>query len=102
MLELDRALTRKHHFHRAGVHAHAHDAITENPGTYGGTVILICWHHGKIPALAEAFGVSKSQLGNLDPWPGSIFDLLLQITWSGSQVNLAVQHQQLLFGDSVG
>lgn len=77
-------------------------AITENPGKYGGTVILICWHHGKIPALAEAFGVSKSQLGNLDPWPGSIFDVLLQITWSGSQVNLAVQHQQLLFGDSVG
>jgi hypothetical protein len=77
-------------------------AIMENPGTYAGKVILICWHHGKIPHLAKAFGVSKSQLGNLDPWPGTVFDILLQITWSGEQVNLAVQHQKLLFGDSVG
>jgi hypothetical protein len=77
-------------------------AIKRNPGTYANKVILICWHQRKIPKLAKAFGVSKSQLGKLECWPGTVFDIVLQITWSGKQVNLVVQHQQLLFGDSIG
>jgi len=40
--------------------------IEQHGGTYGGKVVLICWHHGTIPELTEAFGVPSSQL---PAWP---------------------------------
>jgi hypothetical protein len=37
---------------------------------YSGKVILICWHHATIPALAQALGAA-----NPPPWDGStVFD----------------------------
>jgi hypothetical protein len=73
--------------------------ILKTPATYGGKVILVCWHHGTIPQLTEAFGVPASQLP-FKKWPGTVFDLLFYITWTSNQANLVVDHQQLLFGDS--
>src|SRR5690349_20519266 len=49
--------------------------ILKNPNTYGGSIILVCWHHGTIPQLAEAFGVGPAQLP-FDKWPGTGFDLV--------------------------
>lgn len=73
--------------------------ILQNPNTYGGQVILICWHHGTIPQLTEAFGVPASQLP-WTKWPGTVFDLVFYITWPSNQASLGVFVQELLYGDS--
>jgi hypothetical protein len=74
--------------------------ILNNSGTYGGQVILICWHHGAIPQLTEAFAVPSSQLP-FTKWPGTVFDLIFSITWDSSgQANLVVDYQLLLYGDT--
>src|SRR5258705_1256238 len=75
--------------------------ILSDSQTYGGQVILICWHHGEAPKLAHKLGVPKSQLTPWDPWQPTVFDLVFQITWNTSgQANLDVAYQQLLFADT--
>ncbi|WP_245643999.1 histidine phosphatase family protein [Paraburkholderia oxyphila] len=69
-------------------------------GKYGGQVLLICWHHGNIPALTQSLGGQPPQ----DPWPGTVFDRVWQIDYpvsAGSPSGLPVKNiaQQLLFGD---
>ena len=76
--------------------------ILKNPGTYADKVILICWHHGTAPQLAEAFHVPPSQLQGWNPWNPEVFDLIFSITWNEGQATLTVNHQQLLYGDSTG
>jgi hypothetical protein len=72
--------------------------ILNNPGTYGGQVVLICWHHGSIAELVQSFGVPANQFPN---WPSStVFDLVLCITWVADQAQLIVNYQQLLYGDT--
>lgn len=74
--------------------------IRKDPDTYGGKVILICWHHSTAPKLAEDLGVPSDQLKGWDPWDPAVFDLVFYITWDKGQANLVVNHQQLLYGDS--
>lgn len=65
-------------------------------GQYTGKVVLICWHHGEIPAVATALGVS-----NPPKWQSTVFDLVWEITYSDEgKANLAVHHQKLLYGDT--
>lgn len=74
--------------------------ILNKPGTYGGKVILICWHHGTLLQLTKAFGVPSGQLP-WPKWPSTVFNLIFSLTWdSSAQVNLAVDRQQLLYGDT--
>ncbi|MFD1561439.1 histidine phosphatase family protein [Paraburkholderia silviterrae] len=69
-------------------------------GKYEGKVLLICWHHGHIPALTQSLGGEPPQ----DPWPNLAFDRVWQLDYpsgvapaSGLPVrNIA---QRLLFGD---
>jgi hypothetical protein len=75
------------------------EILTTNPAKYANQVVLICWHHGNIPKLVEAFGVPASELP-FPKWPATVFDLVCQITWSGTQAGLTIGYQQLLFGDS--
>jgi hypothetical protein len=86
-----------------GNSAHGIKGITSEilgkPGVYGGHVVLICWHHGTIPELTEAFGVPASELP-WRKWPPTIFDLIFCITWPGKQARLDVEYQQLLYGDT--
>jgi hypothetical protein len=68
---------------------------------YLGKLILICWHHGKIPDLTSALGGIPPQ----SPWPGTVFDRVWQITYSGYSEplnNIPVKNiaQKLLFGDT--
>lgn len=42
---------------------------------YLGTFIVVCWHHGTIPALMQSLGVSTSSIPN--PWPDDVFNLIL-------------------------
>jgi hypothetical protein len=73
-------------------------AILNNPGTYAGQVMLICWHHGSIPQLVQSFGVPETQFPN---WPSStVFDLVLCVTWVADLAQLVVNYQQLLYGDT--
>jgi hypothetical protein len=62
---------------------------------YVGKIVLICWHHGTIPALATALGIASPP-----PWLGTVFDQVWQITWPGGQATLATPGQMLLFGDT--
>jgi hypothetical protein len=70
------------------------DAIL-NEHAFVGKVVLICWHHGKIPAIAKALGVSKPP-----KWPGKIFDRVWQITFPKGKAALTDLPQMLMFGDS--
>ncbi len=73
--------------------------ILQNPNTYAGQVVLICWHHGTIPQLTEVFGVPSSQLP-WSKWPSTVFDLVFYITWPSGQAHLGINTQELLYGDS--
>ena len=68
-----------------------------NKSKYVGKVVLICWHHGKIPALAQALRIAGPP-----KWPDSVFDRVWQITWPNGQPTLAIQSQMLLYGDTAG
>ena len=65
---------------------------------YADKVVLICWHHGKIPALAGKLGIDPQP----PRWPDDVFDLVWQITWPGGRAGLTVHRQMLLYGDSMG
>lgn len=62
---------------------------------YDGKVVLICWSHKEIPALASALGVA-------DPprWRGQVFDRLWIIKFADGKATLQDLPQRLLFGDS--
>ena len=93
-------MTIHHHYADKHYDHLAKKEILSKPGTYGGKVILICWHHGKAPQLAESLGVPASQLAGWQPWNANVFDLIFSITWKNGQANLVVDYQQLLFGDT--
>ncbi|SDR60795.1 hypothetical protein SAMN05444161_7832 [Rhizobiales bacterium GAS191] len=43
---------------------------------YNGKLIVICWHHGNIPSLADAL---RAKAGDYpDPWNPLVFNLILQ------------------------
>lgn len=64
---------------------------------YAGKVVLVCWHHGKLPKLAKALGVTPP----VDPWPAGVFDRIWQIDFPSAGVPTVVNlPQQLLIGDS--
>jgi hypothetical protein len=62
---------------------------------YVGKVLLICWHHGNLPALAETIGAT-----NVNKWPPTVFDQLWQIDYSSDPQQLATHYQALLYGDT--
>jgi phosphohistidine phosphatase SixA len=64
---------------------------------YSGNTILVCWHHGNIPALAAALGVSHPP----SPWPDTQFDRVWKIGYSDGGVKLEDLPQHLLDGDSL-
>jgi hypothetical protein len=62
---------------------------------FPGRIILVCWHHGKIPDIAKALGISKPP-----KWDGKVFDRVWQITFPKGKAALKDLPQELLFGDS--
>ncbi len=76
------------------------DDILQN-SKYAGKLVLICWHHGKIPDLTAALGGNPP----VSPWLGDVFDRAWQINYPqgiDNPTNLPVNNlpQQLLYGDS--
>ncbi|MGZ8843589.1 MAG: histidine phosphatase family protein [Pyrinomonadaceae bacterium] len=70
------------------------DAIL-NEGAFAGKVVLICWHHGKIPDIAKALGIPRPP-----KWDGKVFDRVWQITFPKGKATLDNLPQMLLYGDS--
>lgn len=70
------------------------DAILHDVA-FAGKVVLICWHHGKIPDVAKALGIAKPP-----KWNGKVFDRVWQITFPKGKATLADSPQMLLYGDS--
>jgi hypothetical protein len=62
---------------------------------FAGKIVLICWHHGKIPDVAKALGIAKPP-----KWDGKVFDRVWQITFPKGKATLADLPQMLLYGDS--
>ena len=63
---------------------------------YAGKEVFVCWHHGNIPKLAKALGVSNP----VNPWPGNVFDRVWKVDYSKGQPAFENLPQMLLYGDS--
>jgi broad specificity phosphatase PhoE len=62
------------------------------------TEILICWHHGEIPALAAALG---AKVPPNYKWPDDVFDRVWVLSYGADgSVNREDRPQRLLPGDS--
>ena len=72
----------------------AHSVLT-NP-KYAGKVVLIAWHHGKIPELAKALGVKDAP----DKWNSRVFDRVWQITYDHGTATWKDLPEAALPGDS--
>lgn len=46
-----------------------------------GEHILICWHHGDIPQLAQALGASPEKLLPNGKWPDDVFGWMIQLRY---------------------
>ena len=65
------------------------DEIFNNPD-YKGKTVVICWHHGKLPAIAALLGAPAGSYP--DPWPAEAYNLILDLQYdpnSGSPPTVA-------------
>jgi phosphohistidine phosphatase SixA len=62
---------------------------------YKGKVVLIAWHHGKIPELAKALGAT----GVPDKWNSELFDRVWQITYENGKASFKDLPQKAMPGD---
>jgi hypothetical protein len=65
-------------------------------GAYSGKVVVIAWHHGELPHLAEAFGVQDAP----HHWDPDVFDRIWEIRWIDGKPILLQLPERLLPGDS--
>ncbi len=65
-------------------------------GKYAGKVVLVCWHHGQISALAAALGVTDAPA----TWDAQVFNQIWKITYSAGQAKLTILSEGLLPGDT--
>ncbi len=95
---LARALGKKIHDDygndQAGIDALAADVLS---GAYAGRTLLICWHHGTLPAVAEALGHAGAP-----KIPGTSFDVVWQLAWeSGSTTpSFTPSTENLMYDDA--
>ena len=63
---------------------------------YNGKVVLVSWHHGRIPALAAALKATDAPA----KWPDDRFDLIWRLDYDGAAgPKFQVVPQLLLYGD---
>ena len=80
------------------------DLATELRTNYQGKIILVCWHHGQIPALLRALGASPEALLPNGKWPRDVYDWV--IIFSFDENGYAIPgstkriNEHLLQGDS--
>jgi broad specificity phosphatase PhoE len=57
------------------------DLAAELRANYQGKVILICWHHGEIPALLRALGAAPKTLLPNGKWPKDVYDWVIMASF---------------------
>ena len=72
----------------------AHEVLTDPK--FDGKVVLIAWHHGKIPELAKALGVKNAP----EKWDPKVFDRVWQITYQNGVAEWKDLPQKALPGDA--
>jgi hypothetical protein len=65
-------------------------------GRYAGKVVLVVWHHGKIPQLTTALGATPPYT----PWPDQQFDRIWRIDYVGGKASLQDLPYAIMPGDS--
>jgi len=82
----------------------AADLAAELRANYQGKVILICWHHGQIPALLRALGAAPETLLPNSKWPRDVYDLVIMVSFdeNGHVIPESTKRitEHLLQGDS--
>jgi hypothetical protein len=63
---------------------------------YEGKTVLVCWHHGTLPELAEALKARDVP----EKWKDGTFDRVWVITYENGEGKLTRRPQSLLPGDS--
>lgn len=69
-----------------------------------GQQILICWHHGEIPALLQALGADPAKLLPGGKWPDEVFSWMIQLRFGHDGRLLPEEtrciHENLMPGDA--
>ena len=80
------------------------DLAAELRANHQGKVILVCWHHGQIPALLRALGAAPETLLPDGKWPRTVYDWVILVSYDknghlipGSTKRIS---EHLLQGDS--
>jgi broad specificity phosphatase PhoE len=80
------------------------DLVAELRANYEGKVILICWHHGQIPALLRALGADPATLLPGGKWPRDVYDWVIMVSFdeNGRLIPESTKriNEHLLQGDS--
>jgi broad specificity phosphatase PhoE len=80
------------------------DLATELRTNYQGKIILVCWHHGQIPALLRALGASPEALLPNGKWPRDVYDWVIMFSFdeNGHAIPGSTKriNEHLLQGDS--
>jgi hypothetical protein len=68
-----------------------------------GSHIVICWHHGEIPALLKALGATPEKLLPQGKWPDDIFGWVIQLRYdTKGQLVEAKRIKENLMPDDAG
>ena len=57
------------------------DLAAELRANHQGKVLLICWHHGQIPALLRALGAAPETLLPNGKWPKTVYDWVIMASF---------------------
>jgi len=80
------------------------DLAAELRANYQGKLILICWHHGQIPAVLRALGAAPETLLPNGKWPRDVYDWVIMVSFdeNGHVIPQSTRRitEHLLPGDS--
>ena len=80
------------------------DLAAELRANHLGKVILVCWHHGQIPALLRALGAAPERLLPNGKWPKAVYDWVILVSYdeNGHLIPESTRRisEHLLQGDS--
>jgi broad specificity phosphatase PhoE len=80
------------------------DLAAELRANHQGKVLLICWHHGQIPALLRALGAAPETLLPNGKWPKTVYDWVIMASFdeNGRLIPESTKRisEHLLQGDS--
>jgi broad specificity phosphatase PhoE len=80
------------------------DLAAELRANYQGKVILVCWHHGQIPAVLRALGAAPETLLPNGKWPRDVYDWAIMASFdeNGRLIPESTRRisEHLLSGDS--